>query len=88
VQGAKTKGKIKYNKNNNLDKMSSPPKGVTVININNLNQSSVDFIVRIWCNSSDLLTLRFDMNRKVKDALDIKGIEIPFPTTKIINTKG
>ena len=25
---------------------------------------------------------------RVKEALDIKGIEIPFPTTKIINTKG
>jgi len=59
-----------------------------MINVSNLNQSSVDFIVRIWCDSSDLLTLRFDMNRKVKEALDIKGIEIPFPTTKIINTKG
>jgi small conductance mechanosensitive channel len=59
-----------------------------MINVSNLNQSSVDFIVRIWCNSSDLLKLRLDINRKVQDALDLKGIEIPFSTTKNYQYKG
>ena len=55
-----------------------------VIKVSNLNQSSVDFAVRIWCDSSDLWTLRLDLNRQVKDNFDAQKIEIPFPTTTIV----
>ena len=55
-----------------------------VIKVSNLNQSSVDFVVRIWCDSSDLWTLRLDLNRQVKDSFDAQKIEIPFPTTTIV----
>ena len=41
-----------------------------VIKVNNLNQSSVDFVMRIWCDSSDLWSLRLDLNRQVKDSFD------------------
>lgn len=57
---------------------------VPVIKVSNLNQSSVDFVVRIWCDSSDLWTLRLDLNRQVKDNFDAQKIEIPFPTTTIV----
>ena len=57
---------------------------VPVIKVSNLNQSSVDFVVRIWCDSSDLWTLRLDLNRQVKDSFDAQKIEIPFPTTTIV----
>jgi small conductance mechanosensitive channel len=55
-----------------------------VIKVSNLNQSSVDFVVRIWCDSSDLWSLRLDLNRQVKDSFDAQKIEIPFPTTTIV----
>ena len=55
-----------------------------VIKVSNLNQSSVDFVVRIWCDSNDLWTLRLDLNRQVKDNFDAQKIEIPFPTTTIV----
>jgi len=55
-----------------------------VIKVSNLNQSTVDFVVRIWCDSSDLWTLRLDLNRQVKDNFDAQKIEIPFPTTTIV----
>ncbi len=55
-----------------------------VIKVSKLNQSSVDFVVRIWCDSSDLWTLRLDLNRQVKDSFDAQKIEIPFPTTTIV----
>jgi len=55
-----------------------------VIKVSNLNQSSVDFVMRIWCDSSDLWTLRLDLNRQVKDNFDAQKIEIPFPTTTIV----
>ena len=52
--------------------------------VNNLNASSVDFLVRVWCNSSDFFQFQADMKRKVKEALDEAGIDIPFPTTRIV----
>ena len=55
-----------------------------VIKVSNLNQSSVDFVMRIWCDSSDLWSLRLDLNRQVKDSFDAQKIEIPFPTTTIV----
>jgi len=55
-----------------------------VIKVSNLNKSSVDFVMRIWCDSSDLWTLRLDLNRQVKDSFDAQKIEIPFPTTTIV----
>ena len=55
-----------------------------VIKVSNLNQSSVDFVMRIWCDSSDLWSLRLDLNRQVKDSFDAQNIGIPFPTTTIV----
>ena len=57
-----------------------------LIKVSALNQSSVDFTLRLWCDASDYLTLKFDMTRSVKEAFDAAGIEIPFPTTRIVNS--
>lgn len=58
------------------------------IQVNNLGDSSVDFLVRVWCNSSDYFAFQADMKRQVKEAFDAAGIDIPFPTSTIIQTKG
>ncbi|MDO6590334.1 mechanosensitive ion channel family protein [Loktanella sp. D2R18] len=50
------------------------------IQVNNLNSSSVDFLVRVWCDGDDYFQYQADMKRKVKEALDQAGIDIPFPT--------
>ena len=52
--------------------------------VNNLGDSSVDFLVRVWCASSDKFAFETDMKRQVKEALDKAGIEIPFPTQTLI----
>lgn len=52
--------------------------------VNNLGDSSVDFLVRVWCASSDKFSFEADMKRQVKEALDKAGIEIPFPTQTLI----
>ena len=57
-----------------------------LIKVSALNQSSVDFNLRLWCDASDYLTLKFDLTRRVKEAFDVAGIEIPFPTTMIVNS--
>ncbi|NIZ11160.1 mechanosensitive ion channel family protein [Pseudooceanicola sp. HF7] len=53
------------------------------IQVTNLGDSSVDFLVRVWCDRTVLFGFQADMTRKVKEALDAGGIEIPFPTRTI-----
>ncbi|WP_147110216.1 mechanosensitive ion channel family protein [Tateyamaria sp. syn59] len=54
------------------------------IQVNNLGDSSVDFLVRVWCDSGDYFQYQADMKRKVKEALDDAGLDIPFPTRTIV----
>ena len=44
----------------------------------------VDFLVRVWVDSSAFFAYQADMKRKVKEALDAGGVEIPFPTRTIM----
>ena len=57
------------------------------IQVNNLGDFSVDFLVRVWVPSSDYFQYQADMKRAVKQALDEAGIEIPFPTRTVIGTR-
>ena len=57
------------------------------IQVNNLNDSSVDFLVRVWCDSEIYFAYKADMTRAVKEALDDAGIEIPFPTRTFYQVK-
>lgn len=57
------------------------------IQVNNLNASSVDFLIRVWCNSADFFQYQADMKRRVKEALDNAGVDIPFPTRTIVQAK-
>ncbi len=54
------------------------------IQVNNLNASSVDFLVRVWCDRTEYFAYQADMKRQVKEALDAGGIDIPFPTRTIV----
>ncbi len=44
-----------------------------------LADSSVNFAVRVWCNSSDYWGIFFDMQEKVKLEFDKADINIPYP---------
>ncbi|EPX86979.1 mechanosensitive ion channel family protein [Salipiger mucosus] len=48
--------------------------------VNGLNDSSVDFLARVWVDADDYFQYQADMKRAVKEALDAKGVPIPFPT--------
>jgi small conductance mechanosensitive channel len=41
--------------------------------------SSVNLVVRPWCNTPDYWAVYFAVNRAVKETFDREGIEIPFP---------
>jgi small conductance mechanosensitive channel len=58
------------------------------VQVNNLNESSVDFLVRVWCDSAVYFQYQADMKRLVKEALDAGGIDIPFPTRTMVQIKG
>ncbi len=58
------------------------------IQVNNLGDSSVDFLVRVWCASGDYFGFQADMKRQVKEAFDAAGIDIPFPTRTVVQVKG
>ncbi|RLJ51646.1 small conductance mechanosensitive channel [Litoreibacter meonggei] len=54
------------------------------LQVNNLGSSSVDFLLRVWCDADVYFQYKADMKRKVKEALDDADIDIPFPTRTIV----
>lgn len=44
-----------------------------------LGESSVNLVVRPWCKSDDYWGLKFDMTERIKEALDARGMSIPYP---------
>ncbi|RXJ68957.1 mechanosensitive ion channel protein MscS [Halarcobacter ebronensis] len=53
-------------------------KGITVA-VSELADSSVNFVVRAWVNTSDYWAFKFDLTENIKLTLDKEGITIPYP---------
>ncbi len=51
--------------------------------VGELGDNSVNFNVRVWCDSADYWGIYFDTHEKVKIAFDESGISIPFPQRDI-----
>lgn len=47
--------------------------------LNALNDSSVDFILRVWVSSNDYWPLKFELNERIYKELPEHGIMFPFP---------
>ncbi|MDO3381844.1 mechanosensitive ion channel family protein [Gilvimarinus algae] len=56
--------------------LADPPPTIAV---NELADSSVNFVVRPWVNTADYWAVKWDITEKMKLALDEAGITIPFP---------
>ena len=54
-----------------------------VIRVNELADSSVNFVCRPWVNGADYWTVYWDLTRRVKEAFDAEGISIPFPQSDL-----
>ncbi len=52
---------------------------VPQVMVGELADSSVNMIGRFWLKKEDYWPVKFDLTRKVKEAYDENGIEIPFP---------
>ncbi|TFH00405.1 MAG: mechanosensitive ion channel [Calditrichales bacterium] len=59
------------------DRILKDPEPTVVVS--GLGESSVDFSVKVWCESGDYWKIYFDMQEKVKLTFDDEGISIPFP---------
>ena len=47
--------------------------------VGNLGENAVEIYCQIWAKTSDLLSLKYDMNEKVKEAFDKNGVSFPYP---------
>ena len=52
-----------------------------------LSASSVDIVVRAWAKSEDFWNVYFDMNQKIYDTFNRKGIGFPFPQLTVHQAK-
>lgn len=51
--------------------------------VSELADSSVNFVVRVWCKAGDYWGIFFDMQENVKKTFDTENISIPFPQTDV-----
>jgi small conductance mechanosensitive channel len=54
------------------------------IEVETLNDSSVDFLVRPFCEGAHYFNVLYSVPEQIKKALDANNIEIPFPHRKVI----
>lgn len=54
-----------------------------LIAVDELADSSVNFVVRPWCNADDYWGLRRDLVRAFKEELEAAGCSIPYPQTDV-----
>ncbi|MES0262008.1 small-conductance mechanosensitive channel MscS [Citrobacter portucalensis] len=49
------------------------------VRLNELGASSINFVVRVWSNSSDLQSVYWDVLERIKREFDTNGISFPYP---------
>ena len=49
------------------------------VRLNELGASSINFVVRVWSNSSDLQSVYWDVLERIKREFDANGITFPYP---------
>lgn len=54
-----------------------------VVRVNELADSSVNFVCRPWTNTADYWAVYWDITQRVKEEFDAQGISIPFPQQDI-----
>jgi small conductance mechanosensitive channel len=66
-----------------MDTISADPRVLAepapVVALNELADSSVNFVVRPWCKKEDYWATRWDLTRALKENLEAAGCSIPYP---------
>ena len=50
-----------------------------LVAVSELADSSVNFVLRPWCNAGDYWAIRFDLQRRIKEELEAGGCSLPYP---------
>ena len=58
------------------------------VRVTNLGDSSVDITARLWCDNAEYWDLKFTLTQQIKEAMDDKGISIPYPHRTIVQRAG
>ncbi len=58
-----------------------------VVAVTALGESSVDILVRVWCDSGDYWALNWHLLKSVKEAFDKEDITIPYPCRSLYMEK-
>ncbi len=53
------------------------------VEVSELGDSSVNFVVRPWCKGADYWDLRFDLMRALKEGIETAGCSFPYPQTDV-----
>lgn len=54
-----------------------------MVAVGELADSSVNLVIRVWCNAGDYWPLKFDLTKALKERFDAEGISIPFPQRSV-----
>jgi small conductance mechanosensitive channel len=54
-----------------------------MIMVDSLADFSINLKLRCWCKSDDFWSVKWDLNKSIKESLEKEGITIPFPTRTI-----
>lgn len=65
--------------------LADPP---PLIDVSNLGESSIDFLVRVWVVPQGFFDTRLALARAIRKRLDAEGIEIPFPQRVVHTVRG
>ncbi len=67
------------------DRCKTDPEAIVAVKA--LGESSVDILVRVWCNAGDYWALNWHLLKSVKEAFDKEGISIPYPCRSLYMEK-
>jgi small conductance mechanosensitive channel len=59
-----------------------------VIAVDQLGDSSVNIICRVWVETADYFAVKWALTKAVKERFDVDGVGIPFPTRTLVIEKG
>jgi small conductance mechanosensitive channel len=54
------------------------------VRVTELADSSVNLTLRVWCLSSDLHGMKFDLTKSIRERFDEAGIAIPYPHLEVV----
>ena len=63
------------------DRVHADP--AAMIAVSELADSSVNLVVRVWCDAGNYWPVKFDLTKAIKERLDTDNISIPYPQRQI-----